>query len=239
MRTWYEKTAKITEEKVVVKLYDENNKFVQSIIVPTMYYPLNDRMKVFHYGNTQKLTEEKTKRIFDEVKYEIGSCYSNTKMLVEKLRKGGINAKSYVGWLFTGQGQTPIHHCWAVVDDSTVLDLADDFTVMLSGENGKNFESLKSKIEWAEMIASFQYAAKEIKNSIRCSPVGVPTTFLLYVGSECEPDKGIDIYNQLIRKFPDHECQLNLDAEGYNPTQRILQKKGLIEKKKLYKGKTR
>ena len=118
------------------------------------------------------------------------------------------------------------------MDGNIILDLADDFTVMLSGENGKKFESVKSKIEWAEMVASFQYAARKVKNSIRCSPVGIPTSFLLYVGSECEPEQGIEIYNRLIQKYPDHECQRNLDSEGYNPTQRILQKKGLMKSHK-------
>ena len=228
MQMWYEETATIKEDKAVVKLYDENNKFSQSIIVPTMYYPLNGKLRVYNYKNTKKIEDINILKAFDKVNYKIGSCYTNTKELVKELKKEGYNIKSYVGWLFTGQTETPIHHCWAVINDNSILDLADDFTVMLSGDNAKNFESLNTKIERAEMIANFQLAARNVKNSIRCSPVGVPTQFLLYVGSECEPEKGKEIYRNLIKQYPDHECQRNLDAEGYNETQRVMKKVGLI-----------
>ena len=228
MKIWYEDTAKIKEDKAVVKLYDENNKFSQSIIVPTMYYPLNEKLRVFNYKNTKKIEDINIIKAFDNVKYKIGSCYTNTKELVNELKKEGYDIRSYVGWLFTGQNETPIHHCWAVINDNSILDLSDDFTVMLSGDNGKNFESLNTKIEKAEMIASFQLAARKVKNSIRCSPVGVPTPFLLYVGSECDPEKGKEIYRNLIKQYPDHECQRNVDSEGYSETQRVMKNAGLM-----------
>jgi len=228
MKIWYEDSIKIKNNQVIVKLYDEENKFIKSIVLPTKYYPLNDNPEVFHYKNTQKLKNETIVKVFNKVKYLIGHCYTNTEELVKELRKEGIEAKSYVGWLFTEKGQPPIHHCWVVVNGNTVLDLSDDFTVMLCGENGKNFESLETKIERAQMIASFHKAAKEVENSIRCSPVGTPTPFLLYVGCECDPNKGREIYRNLVLQYPDHECQRNVDKDGYTDTQRIMRNSGLI-----------
>jgi len=227
---WYEDAVKIKDKQVIVKLYDEENKFIKSIVLPTQYYPLNDNPEVFHYKNTQKLKDETIARMFNKIKYIIGHCYTNTENLVRELREEGIEAKSYVGWLFTEKGQTPIHHCWVVVNGNTILDLSDDFTVMLSGENGNNFDRLETKIERAQMIASFQQAAREVENSIRCSPVGTPTPFLFYIGCECEPDKGREIYRNLIQQYPNHECKRNVDEDGYTDAQKIMRDRGLMER---------
>jgi len=225
---WFEGQAKFKENKVIVKLHDEKGGFLKSVIIPTDYYPLNGEYRAFHYGNTRALKDDEVIKIFDSVKYRVGRCYSNTLALVDALRSGGYNAKPFVGWLFTSNSDFPVHHSWCVLDDDIVLDLSDDFTVMLSGENGENFHQ-KSIEEAREVIASFCEAARKQPNHIRCSPVGTPTPFLLYVGSECEPLDGKIIYNNLIRRYPDHECQRNCDDSGMNATQRKLRSMGLME----------
>lgn len=226
MGFWWEDKTTFREDKVVVKLYD-NDVFIKSVIVPTNLYPLNDKYKVFTYKNTEPVTDEKILKIFDSVKYKIGHCYQNSEKLVSRLREENINAKCYCGWLFVGASQCPVHHCWVVVDDKHILDMGDDFTVMLSGQNGKNFKGANIK-QSRFLVADFARATKNVPNSTRCAPVGTPTPFLLYVGSECEAEQGRLIYNRLIEQYPNHECERNCDKSGLNDTQRIMKQMDLM-----------
>lgn len=228
IKMWWEEQTRFKEDKVVVKLLNKDGSFRKSVITPTVYYPLNDNYKAFHYKNTRQLEDDAVKAIFDSVGYQIGFCYQNTDALVSALQEKGYDAKSYVGWLFVADHEFPVHHCWCVLDGDIVLDLADDYTVMLSGANGEHFKD-KSLDEARELMVSFARAAKEYPNSVRCAPVGTPTPFMLYVGCECAPQNGRNIYNHLIAEFPDHECQRNCDGSGYNATQRMMKDKGLMQ----------
>ena len=226
---WHKKQIRLKEDKAVVKLYKEGV-FLKSVIVPTVYYPLNGKYEIFHYENTEKVTDENILNIFDSIKYKIGHCYQNTDALVTALKTAGYDAKSYVGWLFTGNDQLPVHHCWCVLEGRYVLDLSDDYTQMLSGENGKNFEKAENqKDDFRYVIASFQKTAKSWLNQQRCYPVGTPTAFLYYVGCPCEPEEGRKIYQNLMRAYPDHECQRNCDSSGLNATQRVMKELGVME----------
>lgn len=224
---WYTdtKNVRIKEDKVVVKLYRDNT-FIESCIIPTVYYPLNGKLEVFTAENTKQCLDEKILEIFDRIEFKVGHCYQNTDNLVKELQKEGYNAKSYVGWLFTGKDQYPVHHCWCVLDDH-VLDLSDHFTMMLTGNNGENFKGVKTKEEQALVMADFLKAAQKAKNSEKCYPVGVPTPFMFYIGNECEPEAGRIIYQQLMKEFPDHKCD-RTDKQGLNQTQRIFKREGLM-----------
>lgn len=228
MSKWFEsKNVKIKKDKVVVKLYNGNN-FIDSCIIPTVYYPLNGKMEVFTCDNTEQVKDEGILKIFDSIKYNIGHCYSDTKNLVSELRKNGYNAKEYVGWLFTGENDYPVHHCWCVLDNS-VLDLSDHYSVMLTGSNGEYFKEAKTREEQAYLMADFMKSALNVKNSIRCYPVGTPTPIMFYVGSECDSEEGRLIYQRLMKEFPNHKIERNCDNKGYNPTQRILKEQGLMK----------
>ena len=227
-KMWHEKTVCLKDDKVVVKLFEEDGSFKKSILVPTIYYPLNGKYTVFHYKNTEKIENEEVLRIFDNVKYSIGHCYSNARTLVMELKEAGYDAKSYVGWLFTEKNEFPIHHCWVILDDKFLLDLSDDFTVMLSGKNKENFKNLSYE-ETQQAICSFHLAVAKVPNRTRCYPVGKPTSFLFYIGCECDPEEGILIYRRLLKQFPNHECQRNCDINGYNATQKVLKEVGLMK----------
>lgn len=232
MDFWHESCVRLKDDRAVVKLYHEDGTFKTSIVVPTEYYPLssgNVPYEVFHYKNTEPVTDEAVLNIFDDCTYKIGFCYTNTQGLVAKLKAAGYDAKAYCGWLFTSKGEIPVHHCWCVLDGKHVLDLADDYTVMLTGENGERFKKVSSIEEKRELIASFALAARKTKNRVRCQIVGVPTPFLYYVGTECDPEKGRECYNALIRKYPDHECQRNCDQTGLNATQKVMKQHGLMD----------
>lgn len=225
---WYEQQAKQYTDRLVVKLLNENGSFRKSIIVPTAYYPLNGKMEIFTVENTKPVEDETVLQIFDSVKYRVGFCYYNSDKLLSLLRENGYDAKMYCGWLFTSATQEPIHHAWVVLDGVSVFDLSDDFTVMLSGKNGEKFNGKDAKTV-KELIADFHIAAKNAPNSIRCCTVGTPTPFLLYVGSECGAEQGKAIYNNLIDKYPDHECQRNCNSIGLNATQLIMLQRGAME----------
>ena len=227
IKMWHEESVRLKEDRAIIKLKCPDGSFKGSVIIPTAYYPLNAKYETFTYKNTERVTDEKVLKIFDKSNYRIGRCYHNAKELCDNLVKAGYDAKTYVGWLFTAIEEYPVHHCWVILNGNTVLDLADDFTAMLFGENGKQFEG-KSKEEGRELIASFQAAASNVANSVRCSPVGTPTPFLFYVGCECSADEGLTIYRNLMRRYPDHECERNVDGEGYNATQRIMKVAGLM-----------
>lgn len=226
MKFWYEDRVEYKNDRVVVKLYDGNT-FKKSIVIPTSYYPLNEKYEVFTKNNTEIVSDDKILGIFDEVKYKIGFCYSNSKQLYQKLVAQAIDAKVYCGWLFVGAAEYPVHHCWVVVNGKHLLDLGDDFTVMLSGQNAENFKNA-SIAETRRLTADFARASKNVPNRVRCAPVGTPTPFLLYVGCECDAERGREIYNQLLKRYPNHECERNCDRNGLNETQRIIRSYGVM-----------
>ena len=225
---WYKDQVRVKTEKVVVKLKDENGNYKDSCNIPSMYYPLNDKYEIFSIENTNPVKNPRVLEVFDSVEYQIGKCYANTLNLVSALQKAGYNAKSYVGWLFTSKSDYPIHHCWAVLDNS-VLDLSDDFSVMFSEENKQNFNGMKTADDFREAFVSFQKAARNYPNHLRCAPVGTPTLPLFYVGCECDPNQGRIIYNNLMNQYPNHVISENIDNEGYNKTQRYFQESGIMK----------
>lgn len=226
---WHEECATQKTDRVVVKLRAKNGAFLKSVIVPSVMYPLNGACEVFTYRNTKRVDDEAVLACFDSVRYKIGRCYDNAERLAQALKEAGFDAVPYVGWAFVADGETPVHHCWVVLNGEAVLDLGDDYTAMLSDENAKYFEVVQSIEEKRELIASFQLAARKVKNRQRCYPVGTPTPFLYYVGSPCDPEEGRRIYCRLMQSFPGHECERNCDANGMNATQRILAQRGLME----------
>ena len=225
---WHETYAKEKTNKVVVKLKNPDDTFKKSIILPTDMYPLNsDNFRIFTYKNTEFVSDECVHIIFNSITYKPGHCYQNAKALADKLKSRGYNAKTYVGWLFVGKYEYPVHHCWVVLDENKVLDLSDDFSQMLNAENSKHFVGENEK-DTRALIVDFCIAAKNWPNSMRCYPLGTPTAFLYYVGCECDADEGRRIYQRLIKQFPDHECQRNCDKNGLNATQRLMRERGVF-----------
>lgn len=215
------------EEKVVAKLYNEDGSFKMSINIPSAYWPLNgNKYETFSCDKCSVVEDPVVLEAFDATPYKIGRCYTNSKLLAENLRKRGVEATTYVGWMFVEENGTPIHHCWVVVNGS-VLDLADDMA--LTRYNADNFP-MEEGIEACRVaMASFQKWAMQFPNSKRCVPVGKPVQGVLYVGCPCDPDEGRKIYNNLMRKYPGHDCERNCDRNGVNATQRIMMQYGLMK----------
>ncbi len=226
---WWQQALREKEKQTVIKLKNKDGSFKCSVVVNTNLYPLTGSPELFTCENTEVLNSAELRRAMDRVQYKIGACYSNVAELIKEARREGLEITPYCGWLFVNAYDYPIHHCWAIYGNS-VLDLSDDFTVMLSGDNGKVFEAVQGQPEETrKLVVSFAKAAQSWPNTARCAAVGTPTPFLLYVGAPCEPEEGKAIYKHLIDKYPRHECQRNLEADGFNATQRCMKEAGLMD----------
>lgn len=224
MAHWYETQARLKSDKVVVKLRDDDGQFMQSIIIPTVMYPLNGPYQVFHAGNTVRTEDPDMLAAIDTVKYKIGQCYTNTKHVVDALRKAGFDAVSYAGWLFTEES-TPIHHCWAVVNGNIVVDLGDDLAMLLVVQ--PNLDQMHRE-ECDRAIADFVRGSRHWPNSARCYPVGQPVPWFYYVGCPCEPEPATQIWAKLIQAFPNHECRRDFYPNRRSALQQKLHEQGLM-----------
>lgn len=224
MALWYETQVRLKPDKVVVKLRDDDGRFQQSIIIPTVMYPLNGPYQVFHAGNTVRTEDPVMLKAIDKVKYKIGQCYTNTKHVVDALREVGYNAVSYAGWLFVGE-QTPIHHCWAVVDDNIVVDLCDDHAMQKVVQ--PNIDQLHDE-ELKEAFADFVRNTQHWPNSVRCYPIGQPVPWFYYVGCPCEPLVATQIWRNLTQAYPNHECRRDQFPCNRSETQQYLHEQGLM-----------
>jgi hypothetical protein len=224
MAHWYETQARLKPDKVVVKLRDNDGRFMQSIIIPTVMYPLNGPYQVFHAGNTVRTEDPDMLAVIDTVRYQIGHCYTNTKHVVDALRKAGFDAVSYAGWLFVGE-QTPIHHCWAVVNGKVIVDLCDDYP--MQKVVCPNIDQLHGD-EVKQAAADFIRGSRHWPNSVRCCPIGQPTPWFYYVGCPCEPNAAAQIWMKLIKDYPNHECRRDQFPESRSETQQYLHEQGLM-----------
>ena len=189
----------------------------KDIVIPSHQYPLNGKLKVFTRDNTEPCKDEQIKVIFDSVKYEIGKCYGNTRRLLDALEANEITKsryKSYVGWLFIGDTM-PVHHAYTVIDDKHLLDFSpmhELYSMEISGE-------LSTPEMKEALVDKFMDKIRQ-PNSIR-SIFGKADPELLYVGSECTPDKGIKIYQKLMKAFPKHPC-LRTTSTGMTEMQNLI-----------------
>ncbi len=229
---WCQKQMRMKPEKVVVKIHsEEDDSLIESINIPSVRWPLNGQYELFYTGNCAEPPSDRREvieSIFNQQPYLRGHCYYNAEKLTERLVAAGFNARTYVGWLFCNEHEHPIHHAWTVLNDNTVLDLSDDFTLMCYGPNQEAFLSAKTMEERRLIYVSFAKWTNTLKNSQRCCPIGLPFRDLLYVGCPCSREEGIRIYNKLIDTFPQHPCAERVNQNNLSPTQELLKAAGLM-----------
>ena len=216
------------KSRVSVKLYEKDVSFKKSIIIPTDYYPTNKYgdFLIFTSQNTKSLHNEGLIKIIDRIKYKMGCCYQNTEKIISLASQYGYNLTSYCGWLFVDNNNLPIHHCWCMYEDS-LIDLSDCFGVTCSSEVKNNLKVLDSETSRREYMIDLLAKAAFLKNSERCKPLGLAHESLLYVGFPCSPSDGRKQYNDLIRKYPNHEIHMNVGNDNRTETQRILSERGI------------
>lgn len=209
---WIKEKVRFKEDRVVAKLYSDKGEFIKSVIIPTTYYPLSDNnFRYFHKENCEKCVDERVGKIFDSVEYNIGRCYTNSERFLNALKENGYEqAKIYVGWMFTCGATYPVHHSWVVLGNS-LFDFSDDFECLFD-RYGEEMNGANTKAGFAEVFAKFHKLG--LSNTERCGVLGVPSEGVLYVGSECEAQHGIDIYNALMKEFPQHDCKRGNSFKG-------------------------
>lgn len=227
VRLWHDYAARAKKNRVEIRIKDSNGNLIEDCKIPSAKYPLSGGYEFFSARNCKLVTDPAVLEVFDRQKYCIGHCYSNTKNLVRDLQSIGYKAESYVGWLFLGADQLPIHHSWAVLNGKSVLDLAEDSSVMhhymrLNQDQITDMDSAR------EFMAAFVEVTCGWKNSERCAPVGVPWPGAYYVGCKCDPDEGVKIYLRYTQIHPAYEKENGIDEEGRSPFQRMLDERGLL-----------
>lgn len=220
IQSWFIGHTTEKPDRVIIKRYDKE-RFIDSIIVPSSYYPLSGKYEVFNYTNTHQigLVEQDLPiiKVFDSVKASIGMCYYNAEVLTKALCDAGYSAKTYVGWLLSTS--TPIHHAWTVlyVDDRpSVLDLSDHHVVA-----SEYYYPCKSLDEQRRMIADVEKKIAKLPNHEQCFPVGIPSPIWYYVGCPSCKDEGINLYRSLCSKYPNHPAAPKT-ASGLTLTQKMM-----------------
>ena len=224
-----------TDCQFVAKIHEKASngtmKYVDSAIIPTDYYPLNDAtFRVFHHGNCKEITDTDTVLCFDSIKMRCGFCYAMADELHTALDRKNIANSIWCGWLFAF-GTIPVHHCWVTIGENSesVLDVQEDF----EGQEQKIRSILKEEqlsYDNAQKIVVNNVVTAmrgKIKNSERCStkysPLGVPSPSAFYVGTKISNGEAArHIYNDLIAKYPHHAITRNLGTDNRNSTQRKI-----------------
>ena len=203
--TWFTGHVTPKSDRVVVKLYEDGIKFVESIIIPSVRFPLSGHYEIFDYTNTHEIgtaeNEDEILNIFNSVKFEVGMCYFNADRLTQALCKAGYDAQTYVGWLFAPQ---ITHHAWTVLrqgETISVLDLADNVCALIELDAADVNLPIQQQ---REAMAKAMKILMKRSNSDRCYPVGIPAPLYLYVGSPCTGTDGLNEYIKLMNQFPNH-----------------------------------
>ncbi len=228
----WNKSIKIRENAVVFKQYDaEDGHFVKSCVFPSELYPLNtsknNPIRTFYNENTVEITDEKVKKIIDKVVYRVGGCYQNSFELLKLLQEAGIEGvKAFAGWACITNTQLPIHHSWLVLNDNSIIDLADEVDAIMEIE--KNKDNLTGE-EVIERMLEYRKSVMDKTNTERIQHIGKCSKGMYYIGCECEPYDAKQLYQNLIARYPNHEAQRNVNsATGRNRTQQAMIDAGLI-----------
>ena len=235
---WFndEHLCRINKDRVVIRLYDTNDKFIDSMVFPSEYFPLHSNdFSVFNCENCVEVKNEKILKVFDAVKWELGRCYTNAENLYNALIKNGIDAKMYSGWFLIGTTTAPTHHSWVVCGNS-VLDLSSDLAELNKFVENKIQRSIDTVTyeEANEYISEFYSVSKKWRNSERCKPVGIPNERVMYIGCPCDKDTALRERAELSAKFPDHISVPIAQAGKYSNVQEQI----INKEKNLWKQKT-
>lgn len=205
----------------------ETNQVVMTIdevvyTIPSEYFPLDDeaRRKAFCFDNTSSFRNKAIYEVFNASGYEIGRCYSNAYKLYKNLINKGVSKhhlKMYVGWLILF-GNVPIHHSWLVYKNKHILDL----TPILSEHEYVKFMGKYKNITDTRKAVALMYKQILSNPYAKAGVFGKVKDCCMYIGNECDSLKGIEMYNQLIKKYPTHIIHDNVYRNGLTETQKLV-----------------
>lgn len=217
---------KIIFEEKNIKFYNDSTEYK----IPSNLFPLSsDDYIILNANNTARLNNKRIAKIFNDSEYLLGRCYTNCELLYNALKKTvNKNHLQYlVGWLFVGPG-IPVHHALLLYKNKYVLDL----TPILSGKYEEEYyldiqtfskknnrlpttnELHKKYIKWYTI---FQNEPNVIKGTF-----GKMKENCFFIGCLSSKKEGIDIWNNLIKKYPNHSANRNADENGVTSLQKKM-----------------
>lgn len=210
------------EDKVVTYAHPQLDDIA---VIPSKHYPLSklSTISLFTTYNTEEVLDDDIRQVFDAVDFPVGRCYSNTLRFAEECRRNGISdIRTFVGWI-TPPSALPIHHCWLVYKENHVLDggifkkAELQFAEFVQGNPNLSMQ------EYRQAMTDFMIEESKKQNS-ESRTFGKVNPLYWYVGTECNPQDGIDIYNRLIDKFPDHPSyrKPGQNPHGASETQKMI-----------------
>ena len=190
------------------------------IKIPSQMYPLTGQLCVVRHGNTEPFPDgeetERIREVFDSITPGLGTCYTNTRNLIDALAEIGVKATPYVGWVFIGGDSLPVHHCFASIGNH-VLDLTVRPELFIpQGET--NFEDIEQA---REAIAQRFVSLEETPNSQKAT-FGQLSQYSMCFVSQCKPEEGLKQYQKLIKAYPKHPCYRNITEKRMSRTQEVI-----------------
>ena len=201
---WWEKKVFKKADRVVVKSYDKQDKFVESFIIPTNRLPLSGKYETFSCGDTVLTEDPAVGEILDSLAYEKGNAHINADMVTEALKKKGFNAETYVGWFFMpgDKGLAMIHTAWTILQGEkgkSLIDIANTYRYMIDSYlEAKEHETAEGAQDTKDYIEQQTKPLSE-----RMQPMGLPYKEGLYVGSAGSGLEGYVLYQALRQEYPE------------------------------------
>lgn len=217
----------VREDRVTQKLRYDNGKMYDTVMIPTAMYPTKEnKFELFHWENTNEITDKEIISVFDSVKFKIGGCYDNTTALYNAFKSKGIDARMYAGWILFNN-EYPAFHSWLVIGNS-VLDLSDnDYAICEM--------MISEKISPQDITRNiyqnlYKRVLGERLNSQQCRPLGKVSYSKVYVGTEWNPHEAKEAYCSLREKHKrqtgkDHPTWIPVMQNGLTPMQSAITKR--------------
>lgn len=193
--------------------------------IPSKMYPLRSIKTscFFTHQNTNVVTNELLKKIFNLCTFRVGKCYYNADLLYQLAKQSGLGVEYYAGWLFVCN-TPPLHHAW-VVYQGNIID-GSIISSMFKYLDQINNSSSNYREDFAEKLINEQ--KKNISNSEKYIFGRVPEQ-LIYLGCPDTPEHAEETFRTLTIKFPNHPSykKEGLNMHGLSKTQELIYQKTL------------
>ena len=176
-----------------------------SIKIPSPMYPVGEPLEIFLHENTQQIDNKDILDAIDQVEFKIGQCYTNAENVVDELKKQGLKAEVYVGWMINGYA-FPLHHAWVIFRRKYLIDISDHFDCFFWNLKERDVDIKNiSREDIQDELIDFTKEALQQKTSLRCT-LGKASKRTVYIGTKSSRQKGIDTFNKLMQQYPNHPC---------------------------------
>lgn len=200
------------------------------MVIPSKMYPLKYKktIQLFHpETNIGPIEDELAIQIFDKLEFKVGHCYQNTEKIVNAFTWAGLgeDIKPMTGWLFSGP--VPIHHCWAVYKENYVIDPGVDISQLAFKERLSKVTHVATKDEMRKMLIE-EFKKLEDEPNHKTKAFGEVFPYNMYIGSYTTPKEGIDIFNALMKEYPNHPSYSSegMNGQGVSRTQQLMNESG-------------